>query len=220
MKKHLNLILIALLCSSIILTACGAREPAVPTLSPEQIYTSVAATMQAGFTATALALPTNTFTPEPTQTSTSTIPPLPTIEPTDAPEPIIPPVVNQPAGFPTSTPISTNVPGDHAVLSYQYPADKSTFSVEEQVNLIWGFTNTGTSTWTTDYTLRFIGGATNLWGTKEVDIYKEVKPGKKTEFALPLRMPEEPGEYTIWWALYNGKDQKFYEVYFTVIVTR
>ena len=212
--------MICILITTLILAGCGAKAPAIPTLSPEQIYTSVAATMQAEFTATALAMPTNTFTPEPTQTSTPTTPPLPTIEPTRPAEPIITAAApQQPVGFPTSTPISTNVPGDHAILAYQIPADHSTFSVMEQVNLTWGFLNTGTTTWNVDYYIQFTGG-TRMWGENSMRVRKEVKPGSKIEFSLPLRMPEEPGQYTMWWGFFNDKKKEFFKMYFVVDVVR
>lgn len=220
MKKIRNLIFTCLAVTALILTGCGPKAPVVPTQSPEEIYTSVASTMQAQFTATALAMPTYTFTPEPTQTYTPTTPPLPTIQNTEPIEPIITAAApQQPAGLPTSTPISTNVPGDHAILGYQIPADHSTYNVMEQVNLTWGFLNTGTTTWNVDYYIQYTGG-TRMWGENSMRVRKDIKPGNKIEFTLPLRMPEEPGEYTMWWGFFNDKKKEFFKMYFVVNVVR
>jgi len=216
MNKKLILIIGAVILT-FLLTACGSSTPATPTQSPDAIYTEVAATIQAAVTQTALAMPTTTSTPEstPTEIPTPTLPPLPTLETTNS-------------ANPTNAPVATTVPlvptppgsqtGDHAILGYQTPADRGTYSPNEKISLAWGFLNTGTTTWTAKcYTLRWFGG-TQIWGETTLKMPKDVKPTEKVEFNIAAFLPSKPGEYISRWALYNCSNVPYYEVYFAFTI--
>jgi len=216
MNKKMILITGAVILT-FLLTACGSGTPATPTQSPDAIYTEVAATIQAAVTQTALAMPTNTSTPEstPTEIPTPTLPPLPTLETTNSANPTNAPVATTVPLVPTSPGSQT---GDHAILGYQTPADRGTFSPNEQVSLAWGFLNTGTTTWTAKcYTLRWFGG-TQIWGETTLKMPKDVKPTEKVEFNIAAFLPTKPGEYISRWALYNCSNVPFYEVYFAFTI--
>ncbi len=198
---------------SVLLAGCGSGTPAVPTQSPEMIYTQVAATIQAAVTETAAAMPTSTSTPESTPTSipTPTLPLLPTVDQTLAAQPtvVLPPTTQAPV--PTQPGSQT---GDHAILGYQSPADHTTFKPGEQIPLTFGFLNTGTTTWTAKcYTLKWFGG-TQIWGETTLKMPKDVKPNEKAEFNIAAFMPNKAGEYISRWGLYNCSNALFYEVYF------
>jgi hypothetical protein len=51
------------------LSACGSPEAPAPTLDMNTVFTQVGATLEMGYTQTALAMPTATNTPEPTATT-------------------------------------------------------------------------------------------------------------------------------------------------------
>jgi len=91
-KKTLSVIIWISLSLALLLSACSS---ATPTMSGEEIMTSVAQTVAYDFTRTAIARPTDTPTPLPTPTNTVT-PITPTIA-----------ITNTPAG----TQLPTSLPG-------------------------------------------------------------------------------------------------------------
>jgi hypothetical protein len=211
-KNSLFLLPIAAIFT-ILVAACGSGTPATPTQSPEMIYTQVAATIQAAVTETAAAMPTSTSTPvsPPTAIPTPTLPPLPTADQTLAAQPtvMLPPTIQAPVLTQPGTQT-----GDHAILGYQSPADRGSYSAGDQIPVTFGFLNTGTTTWTAKcYTFKWFGG-TQIYGVTEMKMPNDVKPNQKAEFNIPAFLPQEKGDYISRWGLYNCSNALFYEVYF------
>jgi len=114
------------------------------------------------------------------------------------------PVVVQPT-------IAQNLPGDHAQWMGQNPIDGYITPPIVQFQISWRLKNTGTTTWTTDYYLGFLGGA-QIWGVTKVNLEYEVPPGKYLDIYITGFAPEKPGEYITRWALYSSTKQFIYEV--------
>jgi hypothetical protein len=68
--------------------------------------------------------------------------------------------------------------------------------------------NTGTSTWTTDYALAFIGGA-QMAGPAAVQITSSVAPGQTIDVSVPMVAPPELGSYRGFWEMRNPVGQLF-----------
>ncbi len=105
-----------------------------------------------------------------------------------------------PLSQPTPTRSGQKV-GDAAQWAYNVPADGSSFATAEEISLEIGILNVGSTTWTTDYSLAYVGGY-QLSGLTRFYLTKEVKPGEKAVFNIWGRMPYQPGSYTTYFNLY------------------
>jgi len=183
----LKMIILLGVFSLALLAACGPSAAVSPTEAPEAVYTRVAATVQMNMTQTALAMPTSTPTSEPTAlpTATATIVPLPTI-----PQQTMPTLTSQ-APVVVQPTIAQNLPGDHAQWMGQNPIDGYITPPIVQFQISWRLKNTGTTTWTTDYYLGFLGGA-QIWGVTKVNLEYEVPPGKYLDIYITGFAPEKP----------------------------
>lgn len=193
----------ALAAAVLFLSACGAAAPAEPTLDPNLIFTQVAETVMVSMTQTAEAVPP-TAIPEPTIAPPPTQQAVPTIDPnipTQAPQPIGP------------TPTVQKF-GDSAIYQSNNPADGSTYSIGEKLNLTQCWKNDGSTEWTTSYYLHYVGGY-RLWNnTSTFYVGETVEPGDKWCFTLPCVMPYEPGSYKTDWAFKNAGGQILNWAYF------
>lgn len=214
-----------LMVGGIFLAACGPSVPTTPTTDPAAVYTQAAETVQANLTLTAAAMPTSTPTIEPTATlePTATITPtVPELNSTVMPggaNPTLPgvpavPAATRPALAPSPTTGSgtSGRVGDVAEYQYQIPTDGSTFDRAEQFTLIFGVKNSGTTTWTTDYKLVFLGGK-QLSEVTVIPVTTPVAPGSKYEFSTAARAPQEAGSYITRWKLVNNNGAFLLEVY-------
>ena len=164
---------ILILLSLVIVSCSAAQTPtAVNTVDANLVYTEAAQTVQAGLNATASARPqaTVTNTPEPTATRpaerpTATQPPVagaaqPTATPEGAAAPSPTATVNAQA---TNTPASAGAPpaktsGDKCDWVDQSPKDGSQVQKDASWDMTIVVKNSGVTTWTTKYALRFWGG--------------------------------------------------------------
>lgn len=188
------------------LAACSNAN-ATPTTSPEMVYTQAAETVAAGLTQTAAFLPTATSTP--------------TVRPTNTPKPTL-------AASPTSDPFTTpvtistatkSVGPDRAEWVGQSPGDGTVFAAGEDFTLVWSVKNTGTSTWTTEYQLRFYLGDPSLrFEASDIKLPKEVKPNETIDLSLWMEAPHESGDYTTIWVLSSNEGVNFYPLTFTLKV--
>jgi len=193
------------------LAACSPAQPAQPTADPAMIYTQAAQTVQAQLAQTQAAMPTATPTLVPSETPI----PSPTLPPTEVPSPTematLPPLPTQPVLQPSVTQPVQQV-GDHATFLYNVPGDGSTFDRGQKFLLAIGFQNSGTTTWTKQYRLVFMGGA-QMSGVTVIYLEKEVKPGQKYEFDIAQAAPDKVGSYISRWKFVNASGVYIAEMY-------
>lgn len=230
-----------------ILSACGTAATPEPTLDMNEYATRAVETIEANATATALSVPTNT--PEPTYTPVSlptdtpeSIAVLPTtpvdsglmiINPGNDPAaeagpgvpennilPVLPadssavlPVITQPTA--TTPPLA----GDKASYDSQTPLDNSHVERGAEFDISWYLLNTGTTTWTTDYSLRYFTG-TNFTkpGKNRWNLVQPVPPNTIGTCTVDAIAPEEPGTYKMSVVLGNENDENFFIVDLTIVV--
>ncbi|NMC80111.1 MAG: hypothetical protein GYA59_12180 [Chloroflexi bacterium] len=224
---------ILVMLAVVVLAACGGA-PAEPTLDPNEVYTQAAETVQAQLAETAAAQPSPTTaptnTPQPTkgatQIATATI--LPGFQLTAMPGSQLTALPGSTqAGIPTSAVAATtavvSLPtatrpagqkvGDAAQWAYNVPADGSSVSAGEEFMLEIGISNIGSTTWTTDYTLQYVGG-TQLSGITVFNLENETKPGEKGVFNIWARAPGDLGQHSTYFNFFNGSGTYIYQVYF------
>ncbi len=206
-KKNIAGAILVITILSIGLSAC---QPAAktPTIDPVMVYTQAAQTVQAGLTQTAALLPTSTPTETPQPTAT--------LEPTVAATPTS-------AVSPTNTLAPTAarpVVADKAEWIGQNPADGTTMLPGQDFNLTWTVKNTGTTTWTKDYQVRFyLSDQALRFLASDIKFPKEVKPGESVDLTLPtMEAPKKSGEYTTIWVLSTDQGVNFYQVTLTIKV--
>ena len=222
MRKVSYLILMGI--AVFVLSACGPAETPVPTVDLNLLATDAAATIAAQYTQTAWAMPTET--PEPTYT-----PIIPTEIPTmmaiptiatggDAASGAIPAVGEAiptiPAALPTATLGKT---GNQCVYSDQNIKDGTVFKAGQTADLTWYVTNTGTTTWTTDYSIRFYSG-TNFAkaGNTRYKLPVAAAPQATAQFTIDIVAPSTAGEYKMAWVISDEGDNNFCMVDVTIKV--
>jgi hypothetical protein len=194
MKKALKLIWVLLLAATVLLAACR-RAPAEssPTTQPEAVLTAAAQTAEAQLTELA----------EPTVTSTLTPTPAVTLVPL-TPSPTA--GLTLPAGTETApvgtVPVATS--GDLA----EYWADVTipdgtNFGPGESFTKTWRIINSGTTTWTTDYSLAYLGGD-QMSGPASVALTTTVAPGDTVDVSVDMAAPEASGNYQGFWKMRNA----------------
>jgi len=166
------------------ISACTSREAAAPTLDINEIVNNVAATLQMGYTQTALALPTSTFTPEPTIT------PIPS----NTPEPLIvatstmtsTPTLSGPTPLPIDPSTANGCYNAALVADVTVPAGTS-FKSGDTFTKTWRLINTGTCDWTSDFKITYAGG--DLFGSDTTKIRQRVPVGGTGDISLKMEAP-------------------------------
>lgn len=172
---RLNRIVVALLCLSLIFSAC------TPSAQNESaIGTAVAQTLEAA---------------QPAPTTSTPQPPLPTLPPS-----LTPAVVNTPTDAPTLSSAPSDPDCIHAVYVSEYPPDQTVFAPNTQFAKTWTIRNVGTCTWDSTYRLIFWSGDT-LGSATYYNLPEVVPPGSETSITIPLTAPAEEGIYTGYWRL-------------------
>jgi hypothetical protein len=111
----------------------------------------------------------------------------------------------EPSNTPTPEPACT----DRAtfITDVTYP-DWTTVEVGETFEKVWRLKNTGTCSWTTDYSLVFQGG--ELQGISEqIPLSKAILPGDLIDLSVKLIAPEVQGEVQSDWMLQNAEGETF-----------
>jgi hypothetical protein len=221
-RKKLALAGLLIIVLSILMVSCGSRPTPEPTVDVNVLATNAAQTIEARFTETALAKPTDT--PQPTYTPVS-------YTPTTSSAPItlptagtggsvsIPTIAQQPTAIVNLPTATLSAVGDKAVWADQSIKDGTHFAPGESADLTWYITNVGTTTWTTDYSVRFFTG-TNFAKAGNTRYYlpKPVAPQETGQVTIDIVAPTTPGEYKMAWVLSNAEDHNFYTVDITIIV--
>ena len=180
------------------LTSSGCRQASVedtPTPQPDMILTAAAQTAEVRLTE--IAQPTATMPP----TQAATLPPV-TLVP-QITETVVLEVT------PAGTVASTSVGGDRADFFADISVpDGTNFTPGEAFTKVWRLRNGGTTTWTTDYALAFIGGA-QMGGPNAVPLANSVPPGETVDISVNLVAPETTGNYRGYWEMRNAAGELF-----------
>lgn len=180
-SKRIYLLIAVALTLVITLAAC---KPAAPTEDPILKITSIAATVQAEITQTALAMPTAT----PTLTPTATLSP-------------VTPTLQEP--FSTATKSLNLGTGDNAKFDQDITIpDGSIIKPGASFSKTWSIINSGTTTWTTDYQLVYVFGPQAT--VMSVKLTKSVAPGEAIQITVPFVAPTVNGSYVSWWQMYSS----------------
>ena len=109
--------------------------------------------------------------------------------------------------------------GDKAEWQSQTPADGDHVEAGSEFDITWYMLNTGTTTWTTDYSMRYFAG-TNLTkpGKTRFGVPKTTAPGETVGCYVDAVAPWEPGTYQMFVVLSNANDENFSKVDITIIV--
>ncbi|MGB4594941.1 MAG: NBR1-Ig-like domain-containing protein [Anaerolineaceae bacterium] len=194
-KMMHTLFVFGILSVLLFVSACSAQTP---TPDVAKVNTMIAQTVAVQQTRTEIARPTNT--PQPTPTNTQQ-PPTPTIEPTS---------VQSTATTPTVQPVG-GIDGGEWVASN--PVDKAAQFQGQTFKVNVKLMNTGTSTWTTDYGIRYISGDI----TASEDTYYmpiAVPPGAQVNMDVKLTAPTKTGLLRGNWVIFNSANVAFSNFYF------
>jgi hypothetical protein len=142
-----------------------------------------------------------------TEAASLTPPPSPTTKPTDTPAAATPTNTPQSATFvaPTTAPTSAvrlcdqadaGVPIDVTIPDNTQMAPNQTFTK------VWRLRNSGTCTWTKNYSFAVFSGEALGSGTN-VPLPKQVEPGQTVDLTVDLVAPESSGTYQSNWKLKN-----------------
>jgi hypothetical protein len=239
-KTHLAGIVL-MLVAALVLPACsGSPAPAAPTADANAVYTQAAATVGAQLTQSASNNPTPTPTfPPPTETPTAinsqptatlqqpgpdNTTPTATLAGNTTPAVTSTLAAGSKTATPTLKPGTTLVPtatkaavappaatGDKAAWVSQGPTDGSTIPISATFNVYYNLKNTGTTTWTKTYALRYFGGD-KLSSPNDLNLTQEVKPGETVNIPFLLIAPDSAGKTHTIWALTNDQGVNFYYV--------
>lgn len=206
---------------ALLLSACGGGQETTP--AAEAQFTAAAQTA----VALGAGLASQTPTEEPADLVATVAAPSPTmgLEPTSPLPPVGTPV-GTPAGAAApagATPITGTTPnalltpvattgGGAPPAQVVAGPDAATFGADVTVpddtvmtpgeifEKVWRISNTGTTTWTEDYSLVFVDG--ELMGAPaSVPIGEEVEPGEDVEVSVEMAAPESPGSYISYWKM-------------------
>ena len=214
-RKLKIVVLIGAFLSLLWLSACGSSTPtATPTIDMNPFRTEVASTVYAQVTQDLALTPSSTPIPSATHTSTPTA--TLTLPAGAVPAP--------PVGATPAPPVGTITPGtpgvpiiDLAQWVSQSIADDTIFAPSEAFTLTWRLKNTGTSTWTIGYAMRFYSGDT-FGAPTEILLNRVALPGETVDISIPMRAPAIPGNYRSDWVMSNEARSNFREPVFLKIV--
>ncbi len=187
----------------VITTACTSNQEALSTEDPNLVITTVAETVQTGImltgTAHAILNPTNTptFTPTtvfPSPTATIFISQINTAVP----------AVTQPISYSSTT--SCDIA---AFISDITIPDGTELDPGESFTKTWSLQNSGSCTWTTDYTIYFFSGDQMDGISSQAISSAAVVSGDTVEISIDMIAPDTVGHYTGYWALKNASGEHF-----------
>ena len=242
MNKSLKnaLCVFVILAAAVALSACGNAATPEPTPDMDAFATSAVQTVEARYTETALAMPTETpaptYTPVslPTATADSAVLVLPTSEEmitndaaaastgTDASAAAASAsgdAAAVAAVVPTATTAASSSTGNKASYEGQTPTDGTHVKAGEEFDITWYLVNTGTTTWTTDYSMRYFTG-TNFSkpGKTYYRLNNAVAPNETGACSMDAVAPTTPGTYQMSAVLANENDENFMIVDITIVV--
>lgn len=200
MKTPPLLTLILLLAAGLVLAACrSAAGEATPTTSPEAVLTAAAQTAEARLTELA----------QPTATATLTATPAVTLLPATATPTLSTTLTPSPGTVPALTQPPSGGTGDRSEYWADITVpDGTNFGPGEAFTKTWRLINSGTTTWTPEYSLAFFGGA-QMSGPSSVNLTTSVAPGDTVDISVNLVSPEISGNYRGFWKMRNASGEYF-----------
>ena len=119
--------------------------------------------------------------------------------------------------MPTPTPLPLT--GDKASYDSQSPLDGTHVQAGQWFDITWYLLNTGSTTWTMDYVLRFFSG-TNFTkpGKDRYYLTGPVAPNTVGPCTIDAVAPKNPGTYTMAVVLGNENEENFYVMDITIVV--
>ena len=212
-KKSIISILI-ILAVPMALIGCGTAAPASPTTNPGLIYTAAAQTADARLTQIFQSTPSATAVP-PSPTAdfvrtmaAQTAAALATQAATQTP-------TSQSTAVSTQSPPQTGADRAAFVADVTIP-DNTVLAPGTAFTKTWKLQNTGTSTWTTSYSLEFISGE-DMGTVKSVSISTSVAPGAQIDVSVAMKAPGNNGNYQSWWKMKNASGQFFNDSVYVLI---
>ncbi len=190
----------------LVLSACGSPEAAVPTLDMNAAFTMVAGTIAAGYTQTALVMPTATNTPEPTVTplASPTSPPL-DIATATLPVPTITPTVSFLSMY--TDPSTANGCYNAALVQDVTVLPGSDYDPGDKFTKTWRLMNTGTCDWTADFKIKYVGG--KLFNSDTEKIRQRVPVGSTADISLGMVAPDGSGTVVSNWQMETNEGKLF-----------
>jgi hypothetical protein len=190
---------------SLILIACGqvsSISSAKEDKTASKVYTDAGLTFAAN----------NITTPSPQPTSTSTIFPTATLSPT-----ITLPVFTETLSPSPTYVLSNFVACDNSAYVDDVTIPDGTILAPGQTfKKTWRLRNTGTCSWTHDYSIAFVSG--NGMDGETTAINKYVAPGKAANITISLTVPDVEGEFTGYWQLTDKNGIRFGQLIYVQIV--
>jgi len=186
--------LILLLLSSLILSACGGGPEPLPTPDIALIQTFAVATFQVGLTQTAMVLPTATQAPTNTPLTLATFTPLG-------------------GGAPLPSPTSGGSAGAAACYDLAYVKDVTipdgtVVTPGQSFTKTWLVQNSGSCDWETGFIFNVVGG--EPMSGASVTLNQTVQPGRQFEFSVPMVAPTgKTGELKGTWQLSDANGNFF-----------
>ena len=120
--------------------------------------------------------------------------------------------------LPTLTSASQELP-DKAAYIGQTPIDGAQMGVGDKFDMVWTVENTGSTTWTRRYSVRYFSG----WALGERNIFYlqgDVAPGSQANLYVDMVAPKDPGVYNTTWVLSNAEGVNFQVLTLTLNVVR
>jgi hypothetical protein len=187
--------------AAIMLAGCATSASAKSGIVLDDIYTSVAMTVEAQTTPL---IPTATATPTSTSVPTATPYASPTITPTSI-------------SYGYSYPYSGGCDNAAYVSDVTVP-DGTEVAPGETFTKTWELLNTGTCTWSKKYAVFFVNG--DAMDGSATRIQHTVAPGETADISVELTAPDESGIYTGYWMMEDYDGPSFgEEVYVQITVT-
>ncbi|HXF86574.1 MAG TPA: NBR1-Ig-like domain-containing protein [Anaerolineales bacterium] len=224
--------LFVLLTAALILVGCNMGATPAPTLDINAINTAIVGTtiaqLNAQFTQTALAVPTNTpmptNTPAPSPTSGTPFTILgtpPTVSFNVTPTTPLPGFTQLAPPSPAATTALGDACNNNVFIADITIPDGSILKPGEDFQKVWRVQNTGTCKWDEGYALVFIGG------DRAIDPYTYefkqpsdfVEPGAVADLGINLTAPTIEGKYQGHWRMRSDKGYYFgtiLSIYFEV----
>jgi hypothetical protein len=187
------------ICTCLIVAACSSADgEASPTPEPETVLTAAAET--ANVQLTEMAKPVATTTPLPPGGENIAFTPtsITDLTPEDGSDVI-------------ATPASTVATGglDQAEFSADVTIpDGTDFDPGEGFTKVWQLRNSGTNTWTPEYTFAFFTGE-QMSAPAEVSLSANVDPGATVDVSVDMIAPQSVGTYLGYWKMRNPAGEFF-----------
>ena len=229
-SKKTPLVLIFII-TAVLLSACGHAATPAPTPDMSAYSTAAVMTVEARYTQTAAAVPTET--PEPDYSYFS-----PNEDGFDGFDEFYEDEFNdsgdadfipQTVYYSSETDTMTDIYGaavvqdeekkeDKAAWQSQSPSDGTHIDAGAEFDITWNMLNTGTSTWTTGYRLRYFSGTNLSKPGKSYTLSSPVAPNAVGACSMDAIAPWQSGTYKMSVVLSNEEDVNFAIVDITIVV--